>query len=359
MVELNIKTSSHPYKVHIGENIRHRIPEYLQKKYSSVLIITDTIIEKLYLDDVFKSFEDEDYPVYSHIVPSGEQSKSIKMFYELQTKAIEYGLNRQSLIIALGGGVIGDLAGFVAATFMRGIDYIQVPTTILAHDSSVGGKVAINHELGKNMIGNFYPPKSVVYDVSTLNSLSEAEIRSGYAELVKEAFISDINFVNELFSYNLNDIDNSILVEHLRKGIAVKSKIVEADERESGIRAFLNLGHTLGHAIEASLGYGKMTHGEAIAIGMIFALRLSEKYFNQKLPIESYVEWLKANNYPLSIDGLSAESLIDKMKSDKKVTSSEIPMILLESVGEPAIISYNVENLKAELTDFLRELVEL
>lgn len=359
MVELNIETSSHPYKVHIGEDIRFNITRFLNKDYSSVLIVTDSVVEKYYLEDILKSLKKQESPVHYHVVPSGEESKNIKIYYELQTKAIQYGLNRNSLIIALGGGVIGDLAGFVAATFMRGIDYVQVPTTILAHDSSVGGKVAINHELGKNMIGNFYPPKAVIYDVSTLETLSSAEIRSGYAELVKEALISESDFVNELLTYKLDEINNSLLVEHLKKGVAVKAKIVENDEREAGIRAYLNLGHTLGHAIEASIGYGTMTHGEAIAIGMIFALRLSEKHFNVDMPIKSYIDWLKKNDYPLKLEKVSAKMLVNKMKSDKKVTSSQIPMILLKKVGEPAIIPFDAKFLIKEIDNFLGELVNL
>ncbi len=170
-------------------------------------------------------------------------------------------MDRQSLIIALGGGVVGDAAGFAAATFMRGVGFIQMPTTILAHDSSVGGKVAINHEQGKNLIGSFYPPDAVIYDIQTLHTLSKQEVRSGYAELVKEALLADANFFQELMSQRLSSLTNRQLAEHLTKGIRIKSTIVEQDERESSVRKFLNLGHTLGHALEAMLGYGKWTHG--------------------------------------------------------------------------------------------------
>src|SRR5699024_124658 len=169
-------------------------------------------------------------------------------------KSIEYNLERESLIIALGGGVVGDLAGFAAATYMRGIDYIQVPTTIVAHDISVGGKVAINHELGKNLIGSFYAHKMVLYDVQTLQSFKHEDIRFGYAELVKEAIIADETFYRALQDTNLTKIDSFKLVAHLRKGIEIKAKIVEEDEKETGIRKYLHLGHTLGHALEAELG---------------------------------------------------------------------------------------------------------
>src|SRR5690625_1282699 len=274
MKELQVDTSSHSYSVCIGEDLRLQLNDHISTNYSSILIITDNQIADLYLQDILHGLEGR--PVHYTVIPSGEASKSIDYFYKLQTFAMEKGVDRQSLIIALGGGVIGDLAGFVAATYMRGIDYIQVPTTILAHDSSVGGKVAINHELGKNMIGSFYPPKAVIYDVDTLHTLPEHEFRSGYAELIKEAFIADASFLKQLLELNIQNISHEMLKEHLFTGIQIKAEIVERDEKESHIRKFLNFGHTLAHALETELGYGKITHGEAVAVGMLFALKVSE-----------------------------------------------------------------------------------
>src|SRR5699024_12560597 len=201
MTDINVKTSTHSYKVQLGEKNSYDIRFLLPKTYHSIMIVTDSVVAKHYLEDVKKSFKVDE--VHTAIIPAGEQSKSIQQFYELQTKAIQFGLNRHSLIIALGGGVVGDLAGFVAATFMRGIDFIQVPTTILAHDSSVGGNVAINHELGKNLIGSFYSPEMVIYDVEMLQTLSVMEVRSGYAELVKEALIADQQFFETLLQIDL------------------------------------------------------------------------------------------------------------------------------------------------------------
>src|SRR5699024_9276236 len=195
-----------------------------------------------------------DYSIIQH----GEEAKGVDTYYKLLTDAITAGLDRQSLIIALGGGVVGDVAGFVSATFMRGIDYVQMPTTILAHDSSVGGKVAINHEQGKNMIGSFYPPRAVIYDITTLSTLNLQEIRSGYAELVKEALIADEVFFNSLMDTDVTALTSLQLSADLQQGMAIKSQIVEADERESGVRKHLNLGHTLDHALEAELGYGNI-----------------------------------------------------------------------------------------------------
>jgi len=355
--EILVQTSTHPYKIMIGEKLRFDLGSFLTKNYSSIMVITDEHVRDLYLEDIKQGLDG--HKVFTAVIPAGEQSKSIEQFYELHTKAIEYGLNRNSLIIALGGGVVGDLAGFAAATFMRGVDYIQVPTTILAHDSSVGGKVAINHSLGKNLIGNFYPPQAVVYDVETVHTLSEAEVRSGYAELVKEALISDTSFFEEIMQINLKQLDNGLLTEHLQAGIQVKAEIVEEDEKESGVRKFLNFGHTLGHAIEAELGYGKMTHGEAIAIGMLFAIDLSETHYNIQLPGAELNNWMSQNDYPVILPNLDANKLLTKMASDKKVLNDSIPMVLLKKIGLPETVEFEKEELKKKLDAFLGKMVKV
>lgn len=356
MAHLTVKSSSHAYDIMIGENIRHHLKKYIANNYSTVMIITDTNIANLYLDDILNNFTNE--TVFQAIIPNGEQSKDIDTYFKLQTEAIQNGLDRHSLIIALGGGVVGDLAGFVASTFLRGIDYIQIPTTILAHDSSVGGKVAINHPLGKNLIGSFYPPQAVIYDVATLTSLSTNEVRSGYAELVKEALISDEHFLNEILQVNLANLSNETLTKHLYGGIKVKANIVESDEKESGIRMYLNLGHTLGHALEAELGYGVMTHGEAVAIGLLFALRMSEKKFSAQLPYEQLRQWLIENEYPLHVQNLKIKNLIDKMKKDKKVVHKKIQMVLLKDIGEPVVQEIDEQELYLALKSFMEELVK-
>lgn len=353
---LTVKSSSHDYDIVIGENVRNQLKKYITNDYSSIMIVTDENVAKLYVEEVQSNFENE--TVFKTIIPSGEQSKSIDMYYKLQTEAIENRLDRKSLIIALGGGVVGDLAGFVASTFLRGIDYIQIPTTILAHDSSVGGKVAINHTLGKNLIGSFYPPRAVIYDVETLESLSDHEVRSGYAELVKEALISNEQFYEQILDISLEHLSNRTLTEHLYQGIAIKAKIVEADEKESGVRMYLNLGHTLGHALEAELGYGVLTHGEAVAIGMLFAIRLSEQIFKVELPYDSLYGWLEKNEYPLQLEGIKVEHLIDKMKMDKKVVDKHIQMVLLEKIGQPVVKAIDHEVLYQSLKIFMEELVK-
>ena len=217
------------------------------------------------------------YQTVSAIVPAGEGLKSLTMLELLIGKALEGGLDRKSAIVALGGGVVGDLAGFVAASFMRGVKFVQIATTILAHDSSVGGKVAVNHPMAKNIIGAFHQPEFVLYDLSTLRTLPAREVIGGLAEVVKHGLIWDAEFVNwcEESAEKLLGLDPEALEYALFNGCSVKAAVVSQDERENGLRAILNLGHTIGHALEAVAGYGVLEHGEAIAIGMIGRCRRS------------------------------------------------------------------------------------
>ncbi|WP_164218947.1 3-dehydroquinate synthase [Virgibacillus sp. YIM 98842] len=356
MEKLLVQSSSHSYGIYIGKQLRYRIYDFLEKEYSSIFIVSDERVASLYLDDCLSNFPAD--KVYQSVVPSGEQSKSFEAYYQLQTDALTHGLDRNSLIIALGGGVVGDLAGFAAATYMRGIDYIQMPTTILAHDSSVGGKVAINHEIGKNLIGSFYPPKAVIYDVDTLSSLTDKEVRSGYAELVKEALINKQSFFEKLMDTDIYHVRPEQLTAHLLQGVKIKADIVEADERESGMRKYLNLGHTLAHALEAELGYGTLAHGEAVAIGLLFALHVSEQTYNVQLPYHALYEWLEKNRYPMDQSYVNRmDTLIAKMKTDKKAVNHKIQMVLLKGIGKPAIKTFSDSEIKHYLQSFKERLI--
>ncbi|SDL66524.1 3-dehydroquinate synthase [Sediminibacillus halophilus] len=357
MNSITIETNTNQYDVHIGEKIRHKLPSFLPKDYQTIMIVTDSSVANLYLEDVKEAFPSEQR-VFTSIVPAGEVSKSKDAYFDLITDCIQRQLDRHSLIIALGGGVVGDLAGFVAATYMRGIDYVQVPTTILAHDSSVGGKVAINHPEGKNLIGSFYPPVAVIYDVETLYTLPEQEIRSGYAEVVKHGLISDEAYFESVLSQGgIHKLSNSILTEHLLKGIKVKAEIVEKDEKEHGIRQYLNFGHTLGHALEAELGYGRITHGEAVAVGMLFAMKVSEVVFGNTSPINKLHGWLKKNRYPMEFQDIDTVRLVNRMKIDKKSKNQQIQMVLLKKIGQLEVREVNDELLLKIVKDFFRELV--
>lgn len=350
MDTLNVNVNDHHYPIYIGSGIYNKMNEYINDGYSRILIITDSNVEKLYLNNVKEYLNSAVIDAY--VIPAGEQSKNIDIFYKIHSKLITSGFDRNSLIIALGGGMVGDLAGFVAATFMRGIDFIQVPTTILAHDSSVGGKVAINHELGKNMIGQFYHPQSVIYDLSFLKSLPQKQVRSGYAELVKEAMIADMTFLNRVLTRKLDSIDLSAIQDDIVNGILIKKEIVENDEREAGLRKHLNLGHTLGHALEIESDYG-ITHGEAVAIGLLFAVYISEIECGKSLYFKELNEWLIMNGYPLALSHLDVNKIISLMKRDKKSKNKQVQMTLLKDIGHPYVQAINDNILRDYLNSFL------
>lgn len=356
MYRQTITTSTNKYDVIVSNKILEQLTEFLPRNYQNIMIITDSNVYNLYGHVVSEQLEKK-AKVSTSVVPAGESSKSIEEYYRLLTEAIQNNLDRKSLIVALGGGMIGDLAGFVAASYMRGVDFIQIPTTILAHDSSVGGKVAINHPEGKNLIGSFYPPQAVIYDISTLHSLPASEKRSGYAEIAKHGLISDSDYFFDVLNTDLLEpIDAEMITNHLRKGIAVKAKIVEQDEKESNVRKFLNFGHTLGHAIESELGYGAITHGEAIAVGMLFALKVSQKTFDISLPYHELYNWLDKNKYPLQLPSLSVGNLIARMKKDKKSENAIVQMVLLKNIGKPVAVNLKDYTLYNLLENFIREL---
>jgi 3-dehydroquinate synthase len=341
MEAIHIQTSSKSYDVFVGKGVITEIRNFLTNHFTNltrILIITDETVGKIHLDKVVPLLSQWNPAIY--IAPSGEKAKTFEVYYEALSVALENRLDRKSAIIALGGGAVGDLSGFVAASFMRGIPFIQVPTTILAHDSAVGGKVAINHPLGKNMIGAFHQPEAVFYDLDFLHTLPEQEIRSGFAEVIKHALIYDSTFYQWLKSdiQQLNSLSSDQLFESLTTGIRIKNEFVSKDERETGIRAYLNFGHTLGHAIESEMGYGNFTHGEAVMIGMIFALKLSKEIAGLTFNTDEFVTWVKGLGYQTEIPPhLSPERLLSKMKQDKKSAAGAVKFVLLEQIGIPKL----------------------
>lgn len=347
-----IHTESKDYPMVIGNGVIHKLRDFIvEAQFSKVLIVTDSTLEKLHLSKLLEELSGLENEVF--VVPSGESAKSFEVFYQVQTFALQSHLDRNSCIIAFGGGAVGDLAGFVAATYMRGIPFIQVPTTILAHDSAVGGKVAINHELGKNMIGAFYQPEAVFYDMRFLESLPTKEIRSGFAEIIKHGLIADESFYHWLI--NKTPAFSTLSNEHLEKaitmGVKIKGDIVSQDEKENGIRAFLNFGHTLGHAIEAEMGYGKISHGEAVVVGMVFALQISKEIFNFDFDLAKFKAWLKDLGYATEIPyELSPKNLLLRMKGDKKAFAEKVNFVLLKEIGKPCLKSLKDEYLLEKLT---------
>ncbi|PLT28336.1 3-dehydroquinate synthase [Peribacillus deserti] len=352
---LTIETSNKTYPVYLGQDALALLPGYLKEKYRSarsILIITDESVGALYLQRLKNVLADIEKELHVSVVPSGEKAKTFDVYYSCLTQALEFGLNRKSLILALGGGAVGDLAGFVAATYMRGIPFFQIPTTILAHDSAVGGKVAINHEAGKNMIGAFHQPEAVFFDLDFIASLPLKEVRSGFAEIIKEALIVDPEFYSWLTAgiQSLEHVDMQQLAYAIKMGIGVKGAIVKQDEMENGVRAYLNFGHTLGHAIENSLGYGSITHGEGVMIGMVFALKLSIRYSGLNFNLTTFINWVDALGYKTKIPSkLNADDLLAAMKKDKKTTGRDITFVLLDQVGKPVIKTLNDDEVLTEM----------
>lgn len=357
MEVIAVNTSSKHYNVCIGFGILNNLQSMIESftpKVSKILVITDDHVAPYYLEEVKKyitNFEE-------YIIPSGEQSKSFTFYEKCLAKCFDSKLDRNSLIIALGGGVVGDLAGFVAATYMRGIRFIQMPTTLLAHDSAIGGKVAINLPAAKNIVGAFYQPELVLYELRFLDSLPIKEWRSGFAEIIKEALISSKDNISWLMKRinQLENLDKHLIEQCVTMGIQVKNQIVSKDERESGIRAYLNLGHTLGHAIEAHLGYSSTTHGEAIAFGTLFSIFMSEQLFEVDLSFSEIVQWFKQLDYPFYTD-LHTDSIIQLMKQDKKNIDLKINYVLLKDFGNPVLCELDEIYIKEQLNRFLSVLI--
>lgn len=335
MDTIKISTRSKNYNVYLGENIISKLEDL--PNYSKLLIITNEDLKELHLNTLKRHLPNIETHIY--ISPNGENAKTLEVYNDCISFAINRGIDRKSMILAFGGGSIGDLAGFVAATYMRGLSFIQIPTTILAHDSAVGGKVAINHPLGKNMVGAFYQPEQVIFDTQFLSTLSDREIRSGFAEVVKHLLIADPHFLQKIMTEirSLDDLKNKIQ-RFLKRGIEIKENIVSRDERENDIRAYLNFGHTLGHALEADLGYGNLPHGEAIMIGVIYALRLSKHIHHLEMPYEKFIHWIESLGYKWRIPkNIQFDSIFERMKKDKKSSGHTPVFVLLKELGKPVV----------------------
>ena len=356
MKQLRVE-ADHPYTVHIGAGVFELFAgEYrpLLDAADRIVVIADERVAELHLQYLLDFLKAWDVRVLT--VPSGEAAKSVDTFMACHSFLLSESCSRNSLLLAFGGGATGDVAGFVASTFMRGIPFIQLPTTILAHDSAVGGKTAINHELGKNMIGTFYQPKAVLYDSKLLTTLPPGELRSGMAEVIKHAFISNQEWLEELLAIrDFNNMAQEDLNRHLEKGIAVKAAIVEEDEFEGGVRKYLNFGHTLAHALEGHLGYGNITHGEAVVLGMSYALLLSD---HEKLG--DYIHWAHENGYPLQVlKEIQFDALLPYMKKDKKSSRGALNFVLLEQTGMPFVEEVEEQRARAAYEKLVLQIGEV
>lgn len=336
IVDVNLGDRSYP--IYIGPGLLDR-PELLQRhiKGKGVLVVTNTTVAPLYLDKVVADIKHggANVIVESVILPDGEKYKDMETLMKIFDKAIETRMDRKCTLVALGGGVIGDMCGFAAASYLRGVNFIQIPTTLMAQvDSSVGGKTGVNHPLGKNMIGAFYQPQCVLIDTDTLNTLPDRELASGVGEIIKYGLIRDAAFF-EWQEKNMEALltrDPGALSYAIKRSCEIKAEVVSLDEKEGGLRAILNLGHTFGHAIEAGLGYGEWLHGEAVSAGMVMAADMSRRlgWIDDALQkrILSLIERAKVPTAPPTT--LSVDTFKNLMAVDKKVSNGELRMILLK-----------------------------
>ncbi|CAM9395406.1 unnamed protein product [Chrysoparadoxa australica] len=339
---VDVDLGDRTYPIYIGEGLLDD-GALLRKHVTSkrALVITNDLVGPLYLSAAVCALEEGGIQVDTVVLPDGEEHKDMDTLMLILQKALETRQDRKCTFVALGGGVIGDMVGFAAAIYQRGVKFVQVPTTLMAMvDSAVGGKTAVNHPLGKNMIGAFYQPQCVLADMSTLNSLPDRELASGVAEIIKYGLIRDAPFFEwqEEKMTKLVNRDLSVLSEAVQRSCLNKAAVVAADEKEAGVRATLNLGHTFGHAIETGLGYGVLLHGEAVAIGMHMAAVMSEKlgWIDASL-VARTVSIMKACNLPVELPGASGggklmnqEKFLDAMAVDKKVADGVLRLILLK-----------------------------
>ncbi len=343
MKTLYVELGDRRYPIHIGpglltqrELLRPHIPG------RQALVVSNTTIAPLYLEPVCAALDGLRHEAV--ILPDGEQYKTLDMLNEIFTALLNHRFDRNCTVIALGGGVIGDMAGFAAACYQRGVHFIQIPTTLLAQvDSSVGGKTAVNHPLGKNMIGAFYQPLCVLADTDTLATLPDRELSAGLAEVIKYGLIRDVPFLAWLET-NLEALmarDAAALSEAIERSCRNKAEIVAADERETGERALLNLGHTFGHAIETGVGYGEWLHGEAVAAGMIMAADLSARIgWLDQAQVDRVRQLLARARLPLQPPlTLTPDDFLRLMAVDKKVKDGRLRLILLRDLGQAVIAS--------------------
>ena len=343
MQTLHLDLGKHSYPIHIGHGLLDRAHEWVAPliKTPRVAIVSNETVAPLYLDRLQNALEKSGIGALPIILPEGEQHKTVESWLAIHDALLAARCERGTTLIALGGGVVGDIAGFAAATFQRGIDFIQIPTTLLAQvDSSVGGKTGINHPRGKNMIGAFYQPRMVLIDTDALATLPARELSAGLAEVIKYGLIRNAEFFvwleNHLDALLAGDAD--ALQYAIGQSCACKAEIVAADEREAGERALLNLGHTFGHALEAEFGYGNWLHGEAVAAGTMMAAAASKaRGWLNDADCERIARLFERAHLPVRIPPADVDRLLDWMRGDKKVASGKLRLVLLETIGQAAV----------------------
>ncbi|KUE78800.1 3-dehydroquinate synthase [Aeromonas schubertii] len=358
MERLVVELGERSYPIEIGAGLLRQPERYRQViKGQRVMVVTNETVAPLYLETLLAQLGD--YRVDTLVLPDGEAHKSLSTFETVMSALLEGNHGRDTTLIALGGGVIGDLVGFAAACYQRGVPFIQIPTTLLSQvDSSVGGKTAVNHPLGKNMIGAFYQPKSVIIDIDCLATLPEREFAAGMAEVIKYGIIWDSDFFVwlEQNMARLQQLDEEALTQAILRCCAIKAEVVAEDETESGVRALLNLGHTFGHAIEAEMGYGNWLHGEAVAAGTMLAAdtavlcgmmsdaereRIRRLLLAARLPVHAPAE-------------MDFSAFIAHMRRDKKVLNGTLRLVLPRGIGKAEVVAHVTEAQLAQVIEQAR-----
>ncbi|NPV26184.1 MAG: 3-dehydroquinate synthase [Firmicutes bacterium] len=344
MISLPLNLGPSSYEILLGQGLLGDLGKFLQPLVTGrqILVVSNPTVAELYGQPVVDSLAQAGFQVVTVLVPDGEEAKSLTVAGSLYDRLVEAQFARDSVVVALGGGVVGDLAGFIAATYQRGVNFVQVPTTLLAQvDSSVGGKVAINHQRGKNLIGAFYQPRLVVADLNTLNTLPPRELQAGLAEVIKYGVIWDEDFFIFLEDH-LPAILNkrpAELLEVVRRSCAIKAQVVERDEREHGLRAILNFGHTVGHAVETVTGYQKYRHGEAVAVGMAAAAYLAEDLGRwSSKETTRLIGLLRRTGLPTAVPELEPAVLRRALEHDKKIASGQIRFVLPHHLGRVEVV---------------------
>lgn len=358
---VHVELGERSYDIHIGAGLLSRVPEFLQKLNlgRQGVIITDSNVEERYGRALQKHLDEAGYTLEVLAVPAGEPSKSLRQADRLFERLPALPLDRQSFVLALGGGVVGDLAGFVAATYLRGLALVQVPTSLLAQvDSSVGGKVGVNLPQGKNLVGAFHQPRIVIADTDTLKTLPERELRAGFAEVIKHGAICDAEFVAWLEQNHRRvlALEPDAVTHAVRRCCEIKGEVVGADERESGLRAILNFGHTIGHAMEALADYVGLLHGEAISMGMCAASHLSVKRAGLKgVDALRLCALLASSGLPTRLGKTyRLEDLMEAMRLDKKARGGKLRFVLLSRLGKAVISDAVTDDDVKEVLDVCR-----
>lgn len=341
MEKLRVELLERSYDIAIGSGCLGGLGEAvasLGDVSPRVVLVSNPTVHGLYGEAVEKTLKAAGFDVATVIVPDGEEYKGLTWIEKIYTGMLEHSLDRQSVVVALGGGVIGDMAGFAAATYMRGIRFVQVPTTLLAQvDSSVGGKTGVNHPLGKNMVGAFWQPSLVWMDMEVLQTLPEREFCAGMSEVIKYGVIWDREFFDFLVNArkDIMELKPDALWRVLYRSCGIKAEVVSKDEREGGLRAILNCGHTMGHAIETLTGYTAYLHGEAVAMGIYLEAELAAKLGIMKESTEGLKDLIKDYGLPVALPGgLKAEDMIDAMAIDKKTVRGQLRFVLPEAIGK-------------------------